>query len=504
MSDQEIKNATIVLQETLGPIEIREVVKRSTGTNKSDAKIDKIIKNVIQSSKQARLSTMENEAIISSLSASFSQFDEAEWATEKELGKGAYGVVSSMSSKLTPGKKVARKEFRDIEIRGIPPDVIRETGCYALLGSSRPTYYDDIVNGIKITQDSISIALKLASGTLYDYALLLNQKQRINKFGDVYKRCIDVLEQVHACNIVHADIKARNILVWWNDDKDIEKLIIADFGLASSRPDYCDVVYTPGFRPPELCDIEEEDKENHRAGKASDVWAMGMTLVEFLTRSTWKYTYDVDELPHAILISTGYQEQILKMLDPFVEERMVIEEPILVFPKRDWTLKSLDKTTNITLRHLQLTFSWLWEISKRFKLLPATILQAIDITCRLLHVKNVYRDDLQGYTITALLIACKWGELRELEYSDAKYITASTYTIDQIKQFEIIILEKLNCLVYIPGLEKLASELSKIKFPILVSRFLDKNFVTDPNKLLDYTREFIQYLKISDPAQLVS
>lgn len=467
---QQVKDISFVLKDSLGPSEIKEVVKRLVDL--PDKQITQVVSSVVRSSKQVKLSAIESAAIIDALSQSFSRFEESEWTKEKTLGEGTYGTVSSMSKNK---KRVAVKSFKNNELES---DIIRELGCYALLSAARPTFYDDIVTGIKIN-GSVSIALKLADGTLFDLAKAFNQPTRIKMFPKVMDMCNEALAQVHACNIIHADIKSNNILVWWKGQT-IEKLIIADFGLASSRPDYNDYVYTQPFRAPELRNNENDDRIY--AAKRTDVWAMGMTLVEFLIKDTRTYNYDVDQLPYYIIDPTGRRAELLSMLNLYADDRLVLDEPILVFPKRDWSFKG-----DIQLQWYRVVISHLHDIVRVKNFSLATFVQTIDIFCRFGNAGAMNRENIQGYGLMALLIACKWGEFIHFDYDFAVKISDKAFTVKQCMQYERDILKALHGLVYLPGLEQLAETIDKKNVP---KKFYLDHFINDPVELLNKINEF--------------
>ena len=463
MSDQQVKNIAIALKD-VDPKVITAIA--SFSTNQEPSRVRKTVTSVLRSSKQAKLSARDIQEVSTLLSTSFAHFKEEEWDIEKELGKGAYGVVSLMKSKAS-SKKIATKKF--INRNGINHDVVREVGCYSLLIATRSPMYLDIVQGVVFEPSKISIALRLANGTLYEYAMNINQKRRIEVFGNVYNLATNCLAYLHACDIIHADIKTRNMLAWWNTDLEITELVIADFGLASSRPDR--IAYTPGFKAPEILDNEHEDAPF--PDKTTDIWALGMSLIEFLTKNTWAYTYEEDAIPWKIVDQTGYHDQILSMLNHTPSERLKLDEPILTFPERDW----------ITINPLMTTFDYreLFERYSIMKVSTATFVQAVDIFWRYYHLSDSDIDP-QEYLSAALIIASKWGEEKIIQYS------FFGIPIKQLQKIEREILETLNGLVFIPGLEGLISNLENI--PQRFRKNVWKQFIPDPIAFNEVVRNY--------------
>jgi len=87
----------------------------------------------------------------------------------------------------------------------------------------------------------------------------------------------DALREVHACSVVHRDLKPTNILV-----TNQGRLVLIDFGLAAdmtARPLSCepgDIHGTPAYMAPEQAAGQEPSP-------ASDMYALGVILFEALT-----------------------------------------------------------------------------------------------------------------------------------------------------------------------------------------------------------------------------
>lgn len=461
MSDvQQIKNISLVFKDTFNIDEIREIVSRTTDTHLPKAKIDKIIRSVVQSSRQAQLSAMENQEIIDSLAKSFSLFDETGYTEDKILGEGAYGKVSQMSKDTT---RIAKKVFKTGELES---DTIREVGCYSLLTAAN-TEYSGLVKGISLTPNKISMTFDLANGTLKDLSKELNQQQRIKIFPEVVDKCLESLATLQACNLIHADIKPGNILIWWDKDFTITRLYIADFGLSSSAPDNGSVVYTPPYRAPELW-----ANGKLLANRATDMWAMGMTLVEFLTKSYWKLA----DIPWGTIDLSSRSAQLRSMLSVNPDDRPVLSIPVLTFPKRDWHIENNDAQ-----RMFRILIPWLYDVSIEFRIDPATFINSIDILCRYCHISGLpNKEDIRGYGLMSLLLASKWGEVFAFKYSDGVYISDRAYTEMQFKKFENKIFDDLHGLVYNPGLENMSEKMQQVwKKTNPVKKLLEEKFVLD-------------------------
>ncbi|KAJ8751509.1 hypothetical protein K2173_016737 [Erythroxylum novogranatense] len=93
---------------------------------------------------------------------------------------------------------------------------------------------------------------------------------------------------------------------------------------------------------------------------------------------------------------------------------------------------------------------WLIEVHRKFELMPETIYLSINILDRYLSVKVVPRRELQLVGISAMLIACKYEEIRAPEVNDFVHISESAYIKEQVLAMEETILEKLDWYLTVP------------------------------------------------------
>lgn len=430
---QNIKNYSIAFKDTLTLPQIRKVYKLSESTLLNDKEIDNIIKNVLTSSKQVKLSAFDNQILIDKLSTSMPMFDKALWTESDVLGEGTYGKVC----KLEKGsEKIAYKTFK----MGIQQDTIREIGSYALLSSTN-TKYSPKIHGMTFEPD-ISIALELATGSLWDYALKLSYTRRIQVFPEVFDMAIKCLSEFQSCNLVHGDIKTQNMLAWWDPKgtsptfRQLCKLRLTDFGLTSSRPDFGDNVYTPGFRAPELY-----VDTNLKANKETDVYAMGKTLIDFLFKNT--YISPPDYLPQKIpddivekLKKIPHGDEVLAMVSKNPDDRPRMDIHIFTFPKRKWGFIRKDAFDGI--------IQDAWKRCQNNGLSNATFVQTIDLILRCTYIDRDRFTSLNYEPTACLMLASYWGEYEPPTFP--KYMDKLR---DDMKQ----ILEMVNGLVYEPGLE---------------------------------------------------
>ena len=80
---------------------------------------------------------------------------------------------------------------------------------------------------------------------------------------------------------------------------------------------------------------------------------------------------------------------------------------------------------DITERMRAILIDWLIEVHLKFKGLPQTLFQTVNIIDRFLSEKHISRKRLQLLGVSAMQIACKFEEIYPPEISDFVYITDS-------------------------------------------------------------------------------
>ena len=83
---------------------------------------------------------------------------------------------------------------------------------------------------------------------------------------------------------------------------------------------------------------------------------------------------------------------------------------------------------------------WLVEVHLKFKCRPETLFLAVDIVDRYLSVARTTRSTLQLVGVTAILLAAKYEEIWPPEIKDCVYISANTYSRE-----DILTMERLIC-----------------------------------------------------------
>ncbi|XP_061203498.1 G2/mitotic-specific cyclin-B2 [Neopsephotus bourkii] len=100
------------------------------------------------------------------------------------------------------------------------------------------------------------------------------------------------------------------------------------------------------------------------------------------------------------------------------------------------------KTINGRMRSILV--DWLVQVHSRFHLLQETLYMCVAVVDRFLQSHPVPRKSLQLVGVTAMLLASKYEEMFSPDIGDFVYITDNTYTSNEIREMEIVILQELN------------------------------------------------------------
>jgi serine/threonine protein kinase len=214
------------------------------------------------------------------------------WTRVRTLGRGASGAVVSLAADDLSGALFAVKSA---PARAAGAEQLRREG-HILSGLSSPHVLPCL--GFRSSAaGECQLFLEFApGGSVADVAERCGgrlQEAAIRAYAADMARGLAYL---HGRSLVHGDVKARNVVVGADG-----RAKIADFGGAravnSDRP----IGGTPAFMAPEVARGEEQ-------GPASDVWALGCTVVEMATgRAPWS---DVDDNVLAAMRRIGYTDAV--------------------------------------------------------------------------------------------------------------------------------------------------------------------------------------------------
>ncbi|KAI4999941.1 hypothetical protein ZWY2020_004530 [Hordeum vulgare] len=201
----------------------------------------------------------------------------------RTLGRGASGAVVWLASDEASGKLLAVKsaaaggaaqlEREGSVLTGLcSPHIIPCLGSRAAECGEYQLFLEFAPGG-SLADEAVRSGGCLPESAIRAYA------------GDVARG----LEYLHARSLVHGDVKARNVVIGGDG-----RARLTDFGCARAVDSLLPMGGTPAFMAPEVARGEEQ-------GPASDVWALGCTVVEMATgRAPWSDMNDLLTAVHRI------------------------------------------------------------------------------------------------------------------------------------------------------------------------------------------------------------
>jgi len=196
------------------------------------------------------------------------------------IGQGAYGVVCAAKDKKTQKNVAVKKIHRLFEHETFCKRTLREVIILRELRHENVIRLRGIMQPFQPEFNDIYAVFDLMET---DLASIIKSPQALSDEHIQFfiYQILRGLKYLHSRNILHRDLKPRNILVNSNCD-----LRICDFGLAKiigakegkSREAMTDYVATRWYRPPEVI------LGSKTYSKAVDVWAVGCILGELFNR----------------------------------------------------------------------------------------------------------------------------------------------------------------------------------------------------------------------------
>ncbi|KAG8055741.1 hypothetical protein GUJ93_ZPchr0001g31227 [Zizania palustris] len=209
----------------------------------------------------------------------------------RTLGRGASGAVVWLASDDESGELMAvkssfaggagaaqlRREGRVLS--GLcSPHIVPCLGSRAVAGGEYQLFLEFAPGG------SLADEVARSGGCLAEPAVRAYA-------GDVARG----LAYLHGKSLVHGDVKARNVVIGGDG-----RARLTDFGCAREIDSAGPIGGTPAFMAPEVARGEEQ-------GPASDVWALGCTIIEMITgHAPWSDINDILAAIHRI----GYTDAV--------------------------------------------------------------------------------------------------------------------------------------------------------------------------------------------------
>ncbi|KAJ6873808.1 mitogen-activated protein kinase kinase kinase 18-like [Populus alba x Populus x berolinensis] len=246
-----------------------------------------------------------------------------DWTRGHTIGRGSTATVSVATS-IQSGDVFAVKSVelsqsgflqREQKILSsiISPFIVSYKGCDVTRKNNKVMYNLFLEY---MPSGSLSNAIHAHDGGRLDESLI-----RIFTY-----QILQGLDYLHLNGLVHCDIKSSNILVAQSGAK------IADFGCAKRVEQQGPIAGTPMFMAPEVARGEEQ-------GFASDIWALGCTIIEMASGGTpWHNVSD----PVSIIYRAGYSGHLPEFPCCLSEQaRDFLDKCLRGDPKERWTASQL-------------------------------------------------------------------------------------------------------------------------------------------------------------------
>ena len=193
----------------------------------------------------------------------------SEFEIVKQLGKGSYGTVYVVRSKLDKNTYVMKK----MELNHLKESQQRE--CYREVSILRKVSHPHIIKYYSSFLENESLCIIMEYAELGDLYTLIKHYKRHQKFFEeiiLWRIAFEVLnglEYLHSNNIIHRDIKCLNLFL--SKDHHVK---IGDLGVStitSLGGMHCTRVGTPLYLSPELVKQVPYDYK-------TDIWSFGCSL----------------------------------------------------------------------------------------------------------------------------------------------------------------------------------------------------------------------------------
>lgn len=192
----------------------------------------------------------------------------------KQLGKGAFGVVSLATSKKTgehlavktisKNKLVCKEDIKDVQAE---VSIMNHVAGHANVVNIKSTHED---------KDNVHLVMELcAGGELFD-SIVESGNFTEKKAAQVFRKMLDVINHCHQLGVCHRDLKPENFLLTSKGEGG--ELKLTDFGLGvffKPGDRFRDLVGSPYYVAPEVL------RKNY--GFEADMWSLGVILYILLS-----------------------------------------------------------------------------------------------------------------------------------------------------------------------------------------------------------------------------
>lgn len=200
--------------------------------------------------------------------------DSLDLSTLTEIGKGSFSKIYKCFSK---------KEGRFI--------VLKKALCPMALENNRREYeilslfdFEGVSKAFFISHNILS--LEFIDGITLESFMEILVKERRNlseeNMIEIVKKLICILDYIHSCGVFHRDIKPENIMINPSKGDGEYDVKLIDFGLAvrTTEGKIAISAGSPLYMSPEM--LMSSISRTRTMIASSDVWSMGLTIIEFL------------------------------------------------------------------------------------------------------------------------------------------------------------------------------------------------------------------------------
>lgn len=191
----------------------------------------------------------------------------------KILGRGSFGCVKE--AETDDGRTIAIKIYERKPLDDVSSEILREINN--LIGFSHPHIIKFMQ--VSIENGNVEIAMEHGGKTLSEYMFTLLDFHRDERAPEIFTQILSAVSYMHKVGVIHRDIKPDNILI----RKGVARL--CDFSIAKKTVPFrrnanTYKIGTINYKPPELFSDKSRDY-----GTKVDIWSLGCTFYEFLTKN---------------------------------------------------------------------------------------------------------------------------------------------------------------------------------------------------------------------------
>ncbi|XP_065671463.1 serine/threonine-protein kinase MRCK alpha-like isoform X2 [Hydra vulgaris] len=244
----------------------------------------------------------------------------------QELGRGQFAVVNKCISKEN-NQEVAAKFIKvkrsKASKNGLSKELIeREAG---ILFSVNHSKIIKLYGLFDIGTEIILVLELLSGGELFDIICESEDLNEVDAYSYI-KQVLKAVNHIHSLNIVHLDIKPKNIVL---QSKNCKKIKLIDFGLAEKLDPEKDLkkkIPTHDFVAPEIV-------SNETLGCYTDMWAIGV-LAFILLSGCSPFLGDNKQETCETIVNVNYkfEDQLFEEIPNYVKDfisDLLIKQPAL-------------------------------------------------------------------------------------------------------------------------------------------------------------------------------